>query len=204
MAINEALPGVEITITVAGQPLQEYTEADVDEEPGTVTRYIEATSGQVFEIKVKVDRNAVLKGSHLEFQFYVDGKWIDGVLENRVHRPYSCKGCEIASGVMRLCRFDVLETGMWKPHLRVDLIKPFSGANRCPVADGKLYGHEARKIEKVGTIEVHVLHVNLLGKTAARFEEVEETGIVSEKGLMGRALSHSVGYATSSVPSIQD
>ena len=66
------------------------------------------------------------------------------------------------------------------------------------MADGKLYLQEAHKIQKIGTIEVQVFHRNVEKKKfRATFEHVEEVGIVSEKGLMGRALSHSVGYLDS-------
>jgi len=56
MAIASALPGLEVTIEVAGEPLAEfdYTPADALQDvtaPQTASKYIEASSGAEFEIR---------------------------------------------------------------------------------------------------------------------------------------------------------
>lgn len=52
MAILKTLPGVEVTIRVKGKALQEYGDKMLDDDFDTVSRYIEAQSGQTFEIKI--------------------------------------------------------------------------------------------------------------------------------------------------------
>lgn len=111
MAINEALPGAEVTITVAGQPLQEYTEADVDEEPKTVTRYVEATSGHVFEVAIKLVANTIFKGECLSFIVRVDGKTVSVPLITPRRRSENVRGVLVPNGLIRLLRFEALESG---------------------------------------------------------------------------------------------
>jgi hypothetical protein len=49
MAIFDACPGIDVKVTVRGQPLQEYDDDD-SPAPKTYTKYIEARSGEEFAI----------------------------------------------------------------------------------------------------------------------------------------------------------
>lgn len=48
-------------------------------------------------------------------------------------------------------------------------------------------------MRKLGTIEVTVEHCNYDAFVPRSYYEVQEVGIVPEKGFKGRALSHAVG-----------
>lgn len=76
MAVIEALPGVEVTIEVDGQPLHEYIDADSDEaeDSRTVTRYVEAQNDQVFRIACTVTPRFEFAGDLVGFPSRVDGQ----------------------------------------------------------------------------------------------------------------------------------
>ena len=52
MAVIPDLPGVEANIVVDGETLKEYND-DIPSPPKTISKYIEAKSGAVFEIEFK-------------------------------------------------------------------------------------------------------------------------------------------------------
>lgn len=76
MAVIEALPGVEVTIEVDGQPLREYSDADSDEaeNPRTVIRYVEDQNDQVFRIACTVTPRFKFEGDLVCFPSRVDGQ----------------------------------------------------------------------------------------------------------------------------------
>lgn len=73
MAISELMPGVDVCIKVDGQALREYEDNDTEDEDRTVMRYIEAVSGQVFELQIEVKQNFKFFGDVLSFDVHVDG-----------------------------------------------------------------------------------------------------------------------------------
>lgn len=113
MAVSEALPGVEVTVNVASQPLQEYIEIGVPDEPRTTTRYIEATSNQAFEIHAKIPEDTTFDGDCLRVDIRVDDKWIDAFAFNpKGVLSRACRGPKLPSAQIKLLRWDVLESGM--------------------------------------------------------------------------------------------
>ncbi|GIZ44174.1 hypothetical protein CKM354_000737800 [Cercospora kikuchii] len=60
--------------------------------------------------------------------------------------------------------------------------------------DGKMLAEEADRLEKLGTIEVFVNEEITLDTVDQTYETASDLGIVSEKALKGRALSHSVAF----------
>ncbi|KAM3420585.1 hypothetical protein BST61_g3847 [Cercospora zeina] len=80
MAIIKELPGVSISVRIQGQPLPEYRDDDIQDPERTVSYMIEAMANQIFEIHVRATPEASFAGSSLAAQFYVDGKYVDGVL----------------------------------------------------------------------------------------------------------------------------
>jgi hypothetical protein len=50
MAIHNSCPGLNVQVIVGGQPLTEYIDQDVSQNPHSVTAYVEAVSGAQFEI----------------------------------------------------------------------------------------------------------------------------------------------------------
>lgn len=85
MAILDALPGVEVSILINGQSVEEYVDAG-EEVDGplaskTVVKYIEAISDAEFAVKASVlpaFRVHMQAMSDLAFQVYIDGKWAAG------------------------------------------------------------------------------------------------------------------------------
>ena len=77
MAITDVVPGVEVAITVRGNDLKEYRDNELDEEVSTTTRYVEAASGQTFEVRLKVKPNFRFLGDTLAFEILVDGNWME-------------------------------------------------------------------------------------------------------------------------------
>ena len=76
MAIINDLPGVEVTVTVHDYDLQEYHDGDVEDEERTVTKYIQAQEGQLFEVRIKVPKGFTFEGDCLAFTIFVDGNWV--------------------------------------------------------------------------------------------------------------------------------
>lgn len=91
MAVLEVLPGVEVTICVDEEPLEEY-DAENDEiehddediiehqEERTVTKYIEATTAKAFMVQLAVQDPFKMDCASIQFYTEVDGKWIDSTL----------------------------------------------------------------------------------------------------------------------------
>ncbi|CAK1363012.1 hypothetical protein CB0940_04852 [Cercospora beticola] len=177
MAINDAVPGVEIAITVDGKSLQEYTEAGFEEEPKTVTRYVEAKSNQNFAISIKTTKGTHMKGDCLCFEVYVDGqRVIQPIVTSKSVRYRSLtrvvEGHMPSATTVRSFRFDSLEKA----------------------SDGKILKREAALVKSLGTIEVKCSHRTRSHKMSRPSDFVSDTGILSEKALQGRALSHSVAF----------
>lgn len=74
MAIHPDLPGVTVIIVANNQLLQEFREDDAREEEGTITRYVEATSGSHFAVHIAVDQTFQFQGDSLAFSIAVDGQ----------------------------------------------------------------------------------------------------------------------------------
>lgn len=137
MAIHPDLPGIEITISVAGQALPEY---HCDNEPlpkqmpnsrskdfkklmhrqkCTISKYIEAVTGHAFIVNIDVHEPYVLNAPKLQFRTFVDGIWIrepimsqedykSGKWTDEVEGPVS----DIKSG-HRTMSFDEVEKGKY-------------------------------------------------------------------------------------------
>lgn len=84
MAVTDALPGVEVTVEVDGQPLKEFTDQGLEEEPRTITRYVEAVSGKRFILKVEVKNHAKFHGNSYRASVEVDGHSVD---RRVIHKP---------------------------------------------------------------------------------------------------------------------
>lgn len=80
MAIIKELPGVSVSVRIHGQALPEYRDDDIQDPERTVSYMIEAMANEIFEIHVLASPEASFAGSSLAAQFYVDGKYVDGVL----------------------------------------------------------------------------------------------------------------------------
>lgn len=115
MAVTDLLPGVVIAVTVGGNDLQEHRDDDLEEETRTTTRYIEATSGQNFAVRIKVKQGFRFAGDALSFHVHVDGHWMHAPLISAASCTFlpnsrSSEGRLEANGELRRYQFSTLET----------------------------------------------------------------------------------------------
>src|ERR1700759_106583 len=82
MAVLDSLEGIEVTVCVDGQALRDYNDDEIEAKSGpfsahqaskTVSKYIEATTGKEFSIKIVVRDLAKIDCPALNFQVNVDG-----------------------------------------------------------------------------------------------------------------------------------
>jgi hypothetical protein len=95
MAVIDAVPGVEVSIWIDGQPVKEYEDADEEVDgplaPNAVVKYIEAISDTEFTIKPTV-RPAFWAyrqtAYDLAFIVQVDGKRVAGTFWQAAHASH--------------------------------------------------------------------------------------------------------------------
>lgn len=82
MAIISEVPGLTVTLEVAGQDLAEYDDGDEEKEaPDTTTKYVEAQSGANFGFVCRFDAAAFpYRNDHVETELYMDGQYICGMM----------------------------------------------------------------------------------------------------------------------------
>lgn len=103
-------------MTVAGVDLKEHCDDEIAEEARTTTRYVEATSGQTFAIRMKVPRGFDFLGDGLSFEIQIDGTGLDhplifkGKCASKSFERYS-EGVRPTKGTIRKYQFGALETG---------------------------------------------------------------------------------------------
>ena len=113
MAIIKDLPGVKIEIAANGVALKEHQDTEIAEEERTVTRYIEAVSGQIFAVSIQLLPQFQFKGNCVFFQIYADGTWADGPVINKGEHGLVrlSEGKDTADGKVRRYQFANLERG---------------------------------------------------------------------------------------------
>lgn len=113
MAISEDLRGVNVTITVRGNDLKEYRDAELEEDPRTTTRYIEAVSGQDFAVSIVAKDTVIFRDDALCFDVSVDGQLMSGhlILKNSLQYTVISEGRTGPDGQLRKYRFASLEIG---------------------------------------------------------------------------------------------
>ena len=120
MAINDAIPGLEVTITHEDEALTEYDDNAVTEEALTTTRYIESQSGQTFAVRFEVEEGTRFRGDCLACEITIDGSSVDTpLLEKSKCRDRALvstrKGCRTRTGKMKSFMFSGLEVGTFNP-----------------------------------------------------------------------------------------
>ncbi|KAH0006756.1 hypothetical protein KCU78_g12139, partial [Aureobasidium melanogenum] len=96
MAVLDGLPGVEVTVVVDGKDLHEYQDADMEDDEGTITKYIEAVDNANFAIRIKVTKDATFHVSTTDVSAGSDVFAVDGV--------------QIGARRLRKLKFNTLET----------------------------------------------------------------------------------------------
>lgn len=113
MVVSEALPGLEIAITVDGIPLYEHRDPNEveEDEPRTTTRYLEVTSGQVFAISIKVLPHFQYQGDCIAFNIRADGELVADPVIRRTDtvQAFISEGPALASGKVNKYTFADIE-----------------------------------------------------------------------------------------------
>lgn len=85
MAILDAIRGIEVTVCVDGQALEEYDDDEFEAESGeigehqasrTVAKYIESCTGKEFSIKIMVNKAYKFDSPNISFELYIDGLYV--------------------------------------------------------------------------------------------------------------------------------
>lgn len=129
MAINEDVPGIEVTVRCHKQPLKELDDPnaqnnddDISPCPSTI-RYIESVDDTVFEVGIQVDSSYLwgYRDHVLVATVHVDGKKVEGVVIRRTdtdhgRHMFRIRGRETGSSngswYLRRCKFAPVKTSM--------------------------------------------------------------------------------------------
>ncbi|KAK5688776.1 hypothetical protein LTS10_000754 [Elasticomyces elasticus] len=209
MAIHPLLPGLVLTIDVAGQDLPEYNEEEQDDaNPRECVKYVEAVSGAEFGFGIRFDAGTFPHANEaISLECFLDGQgvgesWFDAQ-SRRIHER------EIQRGAITATRQGLVSRPMLFAELTISDDAP----------DRSLIG----KLSKLGTITIHC-HLAHLRPTQSKrprhrnaktkfkspfsFSPAEVTdnftpllanGQIPEKNLKGMALSHQAVEPTSLV-----
>ncbi|KAK0937568.1 hypothetical protein LTR29_010901 [Friedmanniomyces endolithicus] len=180
MVAVDLLPGIDISITVAGQALLEHEDHDEEQQDRTTTRYVEAVSGQIFEVRITAQKGFRSGGDMLSFRIHVDGSKAINIpalrnsacsFNSYVHISQGCR--QNRSEVRRYC-FATLETA----------------------SDGRTLATESPQLNNLGSIvvTVHQKYATGVCEPGHGSKKPSTIGIVAEKALKGKALSHSVDF----------
>ena len=74
---------IEVSIEVDGEPLEEYKDDEEEDQPGSVTRYVEATTDAAFGIKVRLKRSFKFVTDAVWFDYELDGTSVDKCIVRR-------------------------------------------------------------------------------------------------------------------------
>ncbi|OBT76398.1 hypothetical protein VF21_03624 [Pseudogymnoascus sp. 05NY08] len=199
MAILEAVPGVDVSILINGQLIEEHIDADEEVEgplaPKTVVRYIEAISDAEFAVKASVlpafreNKQAV---DDLVFHVKVDGKWAAGIIwqsaVGNIHSPWNSNiegfYCDDATGRSTVNPFK------------------FSDVEIVEVADKAKIDQDVKDAAALGQITVEVLRAKSGPITNSGYRaKLPEQALseISEKAIKGRALSHGTAFGAAKI-----
>lgn len=175
MAISGELPGVEVTIRVHGQPLQEYEESLPMARERTVIRYIEIVEGQEFAIHLEAKQGTDLEGDCLAFFLFVDGQPISSPFLSptlQTGDEYRVEGVENVLG----------------------MIQKFSFRRIKIATDGNTFDENAANTNRLGDIVIAVGHRRFGQQHPGvfRHDTIPEVGTLSEKAIKGTAVSHNI------------
>lgn len=184
MAILPGLNGIDISITVDNEALNEYEDRDDPEAEGSITRYIEAVNGQTFAIRIRVNVTAQFQGSGLSFQIYIDNAPGHGSVDN----PLIARDEVVLLG-------EVLETSEGV-HVRGRRVQRYRFSDVTTTSTQNIPASTLPSLLHLGRIRVEVHHIDYdecIGD-AAKVAAPQAIEPVPESALKGRDVSHSVGY----------
>ncbi|KAK8024644.1 hypothetical protein PG993_012710 [Apiospora rasikravindrae] len=199
MAIIEDVPGIEISIAVAGATATEYADPELDEIPKDnncflSSVYLECLDNQEFAFRYQVDSTYDwgYKDHQLSFKFYIGGKLCD-------RRPTIQHTATRSGPITRELKNQVEyneATKKWYKHKFVfTAVEKVDDANKKRVEDDKKIAKHLGVLKvEVWRVTVHTYDKQPPPKTGASSSS-SARGIppIAEKALKGREISHGAG-----------
>ncbi|KFY34976.1 hypothetical protein V494_06311 [Pseudogymnoascus sp. VKM F-4513 (FW-928)] len=191
MAVIDAVPGLEVSVCINGQPVNEYEdsgeEIDGPLASKTVVKYIEATSDAEFTINVTIDPAFdAHRGTRddLLVDAKIDGKWVAGRYRDCTANNERTNWTTVLDGI-RDYEADRQTIRAFK----------FTTVEIVEIADKAKIEEDVKAAANLGEITVEVFRVNLLEYTHPKRAGVNNiTPEISEKAIKGRALSHGTTF----------
>ncbi|KAI1458285.1 hypothetical protein F4805DRAFT_425164 [Annulohypoxylon moriforme] len=197
MAILEEVPGIEVTVVVAGRDATEYDDPDASEQPNeaadcpTSTKYIECIDGANFSVKYHLtnDYDWSYQNHSLTFTLHADGTRLKGTVLKERDLRYGHKTTEIKEKEY----FDAA-TQQWQGQKF-----KFSAVTTVDdVSKDRIKGDMAIA-KNLGTIKVEIFRCQDLGACSthnSRNAHKTSGYELSEKALKGKAISHGTSLST--------
>lgn len=203
--------GLEVTVCVDGQALTEYgTENDkiehddpdvvLHQNKWTITKYIEATTGKAFTIKLSAKRPYKLDAPNLAFEVNVDGNLIQAPLMNKAEFRNKSWSYEV-NGVITYTDegpavkpmvFTKIQTSKWRSKLDISALT-FEIADSKRLRKARI-NEQKEMMSSIGQIEVRVTR-DSAGRLSRKrneggFEETDYSLKIHEKALIKESKSH--------------
>ncbi|KAI0386078.1 hypothetical protein F5Y04DRAFT_115530 [Hypomontagnella monticulosa] len=197
MAVLEELPGVEITVQVAGRDATEYDHPDAREQQldgaanvPTSNKFIECVDGSEFTITAKVRDTYKwgYKNHVLSLRFSADGKWLESPLMSQSDNYGGRLHIRVVEGHKAYCH----QTKRW-------LLQrcKFSAISTVDDSKKERVEKDIKAAKDVGLIRCRIYRCIRLG--ASDFQPSIEKGTKSElaeKALKGKAISHGISFSS--------
>ncbi|KAH0153042.1 hypothetical protein KCU67_g9631, partial [Aureobasidium melanogenum] len=177
MAVLDGLPGVEVTVVVDGKDLHEYQDADMEDDEGTITKYIEAVDNANFAIRIKVTKDATFHGNCLSFRVMVEGLTVRRPMVSTTDVSagsdvFAVDGVQIGARRLRKLKFNTLET---------------------VTEHGYGLPRDLERVKDLGKIQIEVNHETMIEQIPVIYRKPDtgSEGFISEKAIKGQAMTHS-------------
>ncbi|KAI1654261.1 hypothetical protein F4813DRAFT_210382 [Daldinia decipiens] len=197
MAVLEDVPGIEVTVQVAGIDAAEYEDPNASEQDvagancPTSTKYIECIDGAEFAIKTRVTGD--YRWSHpvtaLNWDFRMDDKSTRG---------YVIRRGDMVNGVATKTKADdtvyCSHTKQWiRQRFQFSAVDVVDDAKKDRIED------DTKIAKHLGMIQVRIYRCIYLGHRASSFRKPTTSNKLelAEKSLKGKAISHGTSFLSS-------
>ncbi|KFY49060.1 hypothetical protein V495_00779 [Pseudogymnoascus sp. VKM F-4514 (FW-929)] len=197
MAVIDTVPGVEVSILINGQPVEEYVdsgeEIDGPLASKTVVKYIEAISDAEFIIKASAlsafyqhrkTKDDILVGVE------IDGARVRGCFQRHAKSKKSAPWSKIIEGA----------SGLNGAGRRTISAFKFTAVEIVETTDKAKIEKDTTASAKLGEICVEIFRVKILGRTKPKDKVPKGAASeIAEKAVKGRALSHGTTFGPGKV-----
>ncbi|KAI1344071.1 hypothetical protein F5Y15DRAFT_426590 [Xylariaceae sp. FL0016] len=198
MAIICSVPGVEVTIRIAGKTAIEYGDpADTGTYgglPHSSSKFIECLDGQQFTVHLRVTKDYEwgYKNHSLNFALLIDGQWVKGELCRAHYTRFESWDRDITNRVVP--KGDTVSaTGFISQTFK------FSTVSHIDDDDHERIASDTEKAKKFGSIEIKVYRT-IESESESVFmppSERPKAFQLAEQSLKGKSLSHATNFSAS-------